>query len=670
MMPPLGENFMKSFRQEISRRQVLQSALAGVAAWNFGCARVEQNSTPTPAATVKGALRLEADGSRPLISFLSWDTEGGKRAQTNLLRAKSSVGLRVHAGGKVLAGPQLATSTEAAGAEGSRFTLSVSPESRILAEVHTEGERFTFSLSAQGDARNRIQSVEVIFPFDPRVTPTTVLASAWNDDGSLRLPGVVSAPDYGQMLLSDSKHGGLRARLEGSRDHQIVDLIVELPALGTGETYQLEFSPVRLDAPSGLRDTAMWQVVRRGWFNVWQPSSRWGEQNRPFSAPAGLLSNNVISDPVSFALTFYADLALWTPVLPGNISVAAHVRSTLDWWLEHRMLPTGEVVGYWDIANFLDANTGPLISAWDYVEATGDKQWLGQRIDRLEFLAEFLAKRDTDHDGMVEATQSGNYGTLHQPARSSCWWDALNTGHKDGYSNALIYRAWRCLADLERQLGRPAPQQRYTQLADRLKAVYRNILFNPQTGWLGWWRSADGELHDYATPVVNGLAIEYGLVSPAEGHQILARLRQKMQTVGFNRYDLGFPGVLIPVRKGDYIIPDGLGMPNREDGTDTFGQYMNGGISAGQGSHFVNAHYVAGEQEEGDKMLHAALERQASVGFQNGVRNQGGQGIDWTTWNGEPCGYEGYLADVFLLFLGVLLREPAFRARFYRPLGG
>jgi hypothetical protein len=69
-------------------------------------------------------------------------------------------------------------------------------------------------------------------------------------------------------------------------------------------------------------------------------------------------------------------------------------------------------------------------------------------------------------------------------------------------------------------------------------------------------------------------------------------------------------------------------------------------------------------------MLHAALERQASVGFQNGVRNQGGQGIDWTTWNGEPCGYEGYLADVFLLFLGVLLREPAFRARFYRPLGG
>ena len=661
---------MKYLRNEISRRQVLQTALASVAAWNAGSAWAKESSVSTTPSVVKGSLRIDVDGGRPLISYLSWDTEGGKRTETNLLRAKSSVGLRVHAAGQVLAGPQLATSLEAAGAEGSRVTLKVSPESRIVCDVHREGERFALSFVAQGADKNRIESVEVIFPFDPRVTPTTVLASTWNEDGSLRLPGIVSAPDYGQMLLSDPNHHALRARLEGSRDHQTVDLIVEFPSLGTDETYQLDFSPVRLDPPAGLADLAIWQEVRRGWFNIWQPSSRWGEQNRPFSAPAGLLSNNVISDPVSFALTFYADLALWTPVLPGGISAAAHVRTTLDWWLDHRLLPAGEVVGYWDIAHFLDANTGPLIAAWDYVEATGDKDWLARRIDRLEFLAEFLAKRDIDHDGMVEATQSGNYGTLHEPARSSDWWDAINIGHKDGYSNAFIYRAWRCLADLERQLDRRAPQARYSQLADRLKAVYRNTLFNPQTGWLGWWRSADGELHDYATPVVNGLAIEYGLVTPTEGREILARLRKKMQIAGLHRYDLGIPGVLIPVRRGDYLLPDGLGIGKREDGSDTFGQYENGGISAGQGSHFVNAHYAVGEDQHGDDMLRAMLGRQATIGFQNGVRNKGGQGIDWTTWTGEPCGYEGYLADVFLLFLGTLLREPALRQRYYRPLAG
>src|SRR6185503_11855715 len=126
------------------------------------------------------------------------------------------------------------------------------------------------------------------------------------------------------------------------------------------------------------------------------------------------------------------------------------------------------------------------------------------------------------------------------------WWDALNCGGKDSYSNALIYRAWRCLADLEAKLKRDKQQARYTQLADRLKASYVKTLFNPKTGWLAWWKSEDGELHDYASPVINGLAIEYGLVEPAQGREILARLRKKMQEVGFTRFDLGVPPMLVP----------------------------------------------------------------------------------------------------------------------------
>jgi hypothetical protein len=36
----------------------------------------------------------------------------------------------------------------------------------------------------------------------------------------------------------------------------------------------------------------------------------------------------------------------------------------------------------------LDANASPLIAAWDYVEATGDRRWLARRIERLEFIAD------------------------------------------------------------------------------------------------------------------------------------------------------------------------------------------------------------------------------------------------------------------------------------------
>ncbi|MCR4414643.1 MAG: hypothetical protein NUV77_19675, partial [Thermoguttaceae bacterium] len=439
------------------------------------------------------------------------------------------------------------------------------------------------------------------------------------------------------------------------------------PRAGVSDT--LEFSPHVLLPPAGLADVSLWAQARRGWFNIWQPSARWGDQGNPFSAPPGMLANNVISDPASCSLWFYADQAFWTPEVAPGVSVMPLVRRTIEFWLSgSRLRPTGEVVCYWDYLNFLDANAGPLIAAWDYVEATGDREWLGKHLQKLERIADFLAKRDVDNDGLVEATQSGNRGALKQPARSCAWWDALNCGHKDAYCNALIYRAWRCLADLEKKVGRGEQQARYTQLADRLKAAYVPTLLNPATGWLAWWKSADGELHDYAAPTVNGLAIEYGLLEPAQGREILASLRKKMEAVGFARFDLGVPPMLVPVRRADYLQPDGLGIPKREDGVDTFGQYMNGGITAGQVLHFLAAHYVVGDPEPADKILRAMLDRQGRGEFQNGVRDAAGQGIDWTTWDGKPSGYEGYLADSFRFLQAVLLREPAFRERLYRPL--
>lgn len=94
----------------------------------------------------------------------------------------------------------------------------------------------------------------------------------------------------------------------------------------------------------------------------------------------------------------------------------------------------------------------------------------------------------------------------------------------------------------------------------------------------------------------------------------------------------------------------------------------NGAITAGHVLHFLGAHYVLGENERADNVLRAMLERQKRGEFANGVRDAGRQGIDWTTWDGRPSGYEGYLADSFRFLQSVLLREPEFRARLYRPL--
>jgi len=653
----------------------------------------ETESRPAASSPqVVAAIEVVAAPDSPGISFLSWDTEGGEKAATNLLRPGSAVRVQWAAGGSGALDDgawrdATVVSRRTGASDGGATILDIAAGASRL-EWMVEAKA---SDSPPGSLEMTFRAIDraappaagslcLVFPFDPKVTSTTVLPADWLEDGTFRLPAIVNAPDWGPMLLSEAKGRPVVGRLEGSRASKVVDLIIELPGVSADRSVALSLVPLQLVPPAGLSETSrtLWLAARRGWLNAVQPCARWGEQDKPFSAPPGILGNNVISDPASVSLWFYADQAFFLPEPAPGISLMPLVRRTLDYWFDKRMRRdpqgrlTGEITGYWDYGDFLDAEASPLIAAWDYVEATGDLDWLRRRIDLLELAAGFLAGRDIDGDGFVEAVQSGDPNALQQPNRSCSWWDALNCGHKDGYTNALIYRAWLSLADLETKLGRKEEAVRFKSLADRLKSVYVKTLFNPETGWLAWWRGRDGSLHDYASPTLNGLAIEYGLVEPDIARSILFRLWTRMAEAGFRRFDLGVPPMLIPVRRSDYLQPNCLGLPAREDGTDTFGYYMNGGITAGHVLHFLMAHYVLGDQDlrdRADMVLGAMLERQRRGEFQNGVRDATFEGIDWTTWDGKPSGYEGTLVDSFRFLQAVLMRDPAVRAKLHRPLG-
>jgi hypothetical protein len=606
-------------------------------------------------------LHLKADPARPAISELGWDTEGDARARRNLLRAPAR--LEVWSENEWRDAASFPFTVERTSESSTVYHLDPASGTKLSWAIDSAPEETILSWIGASGTKLRLA-----FPFNPRVTPTTVFPRVWQEDGAVQLPTLIQAPDHGPVLLSDSDRAVSSALLAGSRKETTVDLSLDLVIPAHGRC-SLRLAPVVLPPPAGFTDAGKWAQVRRNWLTPLQPSSRWGDQGNPRSAPAGILANNIISDPASCSVWLYADQAFWSPVLPEGLSVMPLVRRTVEYWIDRKTRPSGEVICYWDYGNFLDANVGPLIASWDYVESTGDLAWLRTRIDKLEKIAGFLAGRDIDGDGMVEAVQSGNRGTLRQPGRSCCWFDAINCGHKDGYSNAVIYRAWRCLADLEAKLGREVPKQRFTTLAIRLKAAYAKNLFNPATGWLGNWRSADGELHDYASTYVNGLAIEYGLVEPAQGRDILARLRKKMEQAGFTRFDLGAPLHLVPVPPDDYLQPDGYGMPTKSDGTDTFGYYMNGAVFAGHTTEFLAAHYVVGETVIADRILQAMLERQTVEGtFQNGIQDKYPQALDFMTWDGRPAGYEGCLCENFRFVSLILLREERYRKIFYRPL--
>lgn len=613
-------------------------------------------------------MKANADATKARIDFLSWDTEGGERVKTNLLRA--GVTPSVRRGDAWTAADTLPTEVKTQAKGATEYSVALAAGTALSWTVRPADDALRTSFGIAGDRKTAPDALELRFPFDSRAACTTALSSRWEEDVRLHLPAVLSAPDFGGAVLSCVSGRGVTARLEGDREKHTVDLIVELPVPAEKETIELELRAAPLPAPGGLKDTAMWPLARRGWLNTFQATSRWGDPDKPRSSPAGLLGNNVVSDPGSCSIHFYADMTLFVPEVAPGVSVAAMNRRTIEFWLDRRTRPTGEVICYWDYGGFLDANAGPLISSWLYVEATNDRKWLAGRIEKLEFIADFLATRDVDGDGFVEATQSGNANTLIEPKRSCAWFDAVNCGHKDGYTNAHIYRAWRCLAELEGLLGRTEKRDRYAALADRLRTVYAPTLYNEKTGWLAWWKSADGNLHDHAATIVNALAVEYGLVPADRGRDILRRLREKAEQAGFTRWDLGVPPVLQPIPKADYLQGmTGCGVPQRDDGSDTFGQYQNGGIAAVHSFHWLMAHYLVGETEHAEMVLKAMLERQNTVGFQNGAVNEYGKAIDWVTWDGRPCGYEGLLAENNLFLLAVLLREPAFRARYYRPLG-
>jgi hypothetical protein len=611
-------------------------------------------------------LRMEMDPLRPLVPVLSWDTEGGNRLRTNLLRSPG-LHLRIRPGVEWIEATELPATVQTI-PHGTRYSFALPRNSAFHWEILTTSDGFTMTFFAEGAGISRLGNIEVDFPFDPGVTPTTVLPDKWQEDGSFTAPLIISAPDFGQMVLEVTPRGEIKGRLAGNRFPNTVDLVLELPPI-TDQAVTISIKPVLLEPPQGLEDKSLWPLARRGWFNAFQPGAVWAAGNEHLRGGiAGVMANNVISDPACISQIFYADMMLWTPQVAGGISVAQLVRRMLDFWLDKRTVSNYEAYGYNDFVNFLDANPNLLICAWDYVEATGDLVWLKKNISRLENLAEFLARRDQDQDGLVEATQSGNAGTLWANNRSSNWFDAVNFGYKDAYSNALIYRAWCCLADLESKLSRSEKQAHYNDLSGKLKAAYARELFNPKSGWIVCWKSDDGVLHDYASPIVNGLAISYGLVEPEQGRRILGLLWAKMQAAGFHRFELGIPSTLEPVHRSDYLQPTSNGIPSREDGTDTFQQYQNGGIAAGHSLNFLLANYVAGDNEKADKVLRAMLDRQQQGHFQNGVQGAYPNGGEWTTWDGKTCGYEGYLADTYYFLQAVMLREPASRARYLKPM--
>jgi len=494
----------------------------------------------------------------------------------------------------------------------------------------------------------------LLLEFDPHRCHATLLGLC-REDGAIALPAVLHLPEQGSIRIRSGAGSGPALPFDARRAGDGY-IRITFPA-ATPEcplvSYLWELVAVHPQV-AAIENDERFATLRRNWLNIFQ----WNPRLRT-------LANHSASDTCAFCLYEYADVALHTPPLAEGLTALDLVRQSLDRYLDGR--PGYGLPGYvgFDLGGdpaqdppFLDSYPSLLIAAFDYVTGSEDHAWLTARYDGLRSWTETLLAMDRDGNGLFEYAYSGNSGSWSGRAdkRPANWWDCVGFGHEDAYANALAYRALRGMHRMAQGLGRSDDAGRYAAAADRLRAAYADAFYNPATGVLAGWRSADGQLHDYHFLFVSGIAICYDLVPRPLANAIMDRLLAKMQEVGYTRFDLGLPGNLVCIPRRDYVHLDprwGGGV--REDNADGFQIYENGGATACFAYFTLAALYRLDRGQEADRILFPLLEALERGTFSGRAPN--GMTYDWKAWDGTPWGYEGFLVDNYYVLLAVLTRE-------------
>ena len=486
------------------------------------------------------------------------------------------------------------------------------------------------------------EPVALRFRFRGKYPAHATLLGVMDGNESVRMPAVLHIPGQGTLrIVGDSAaKTPLSLGYRATAEH----VTLTFPA-GTKDNpwvqSRLEVISVYPKCPSTEGDDRF-EGYRRCWLNILQLSSKYQT-----------LSNHAGSEVAGLCYHEYGEIAMLTGELAEGVSGPQLLRDSLEQILAGKKTygmpgyPFGEYP-----ENSLDTWPSLLAAAHCYYLASRDDDWAKAHIDTLLEWGRASLETDSNGNGLIEYHQSGNAGDC--TVRPANWWDCINFGHEDAYSNALAYRGFRGLARLAAVAGREADAEVFEEAARKLKSAYYPTFYNGESGMLAGWKSRDGKLHDYAFTFIQGMAIAYGLVDDGDqANRLIDAMLKKLEAVGFDRFDLGLPGNLINVPEEDYY----RNTKPRWGGEGAYQVYENGGASANHVYFTLAALYKLGRREEADRILLPILNSFNECGFQGSPGTNGEKTNDWRTWDGVPWGYEGLLSDNYLVVKAVLVRE-------------
>ncbi len=578
-------------------------------------------------------IEVELSRSAPELLSLNIDGLGQGQRGANILNADRNIG-----------GYQASVVTEGQALRVEYRTATAPKDSPAGWTFECSSSKIVLTTEWSAD----FNPAPMIFHFNLNQVHSTALG-LFSRDGLLSTPALLHFPGQGSMRLTASDAG---VGLTYTSDRPRQSAMLALPGADFVHkriVYTFDVTAVHPDVP-GIAGDPRFDAFRRNWLNALQ-----------LNPELQALANNTASDSCAFCYYEFADIASLTPALAPGLTALDVMRQTLD-----RMLDGGLAYGMPAIPDHptTTSDTWPsmVIAAANCVRAGQSDKWLAANYAGIRGWAESMLATDSSGDGLVKYSVSGNSNTWGGPGtpkiRPSNWWDTIGFGYEDAYANALAYRALGDMTMLARKAGKPADAARYKAAADKLRSHYYDCFFDPATGILGGWRSADGELHDYYFLYVNGIAIHYGLVAKPQANAIMDKLMAKMKAVGYDKFQMGLPGNLITVTLKDYVhkTADGhIGGGVLADNSDGFQNYENGGATGAYAYFTLAALYDLGRAAEADAILFPMLEGYGKSGFEG--RDAKGRSPDWRRWDGTNMGYEGYLTDDYYTMLAVPLRQ-------------
>lgn len=538
--------------------------------------------------------------------------------------------------------------------------------------IRADERGFDLELGAVANRRTMMRGGLFRFDFAPNQTPTTFVCHPSEILNYVETPAYLDAPDFGTACVTRKGDEAAFYRTPS--------------ALFPATTYWVDITPHAPVDEDGLNQigTRPWHVTMHFDVQKLEPLPalvsddprlkrfpKYSLDMVQWRPDAGIIANSVMSLPCGLAILFYAQEAVFTPHLENGISPMEMVGASVDRYFKGApgyQMPNRNVCAP-DWSSSRETAAYLVVSAWYDIRTIGGRNQFRQWQEPLECLANRIE------------SQFGADGLIYHNGRGTMWFDTYKMEGADAYSNAADYQAFQCMADLETLAGRTDLAKRYQDDANRIKAVYFKLFYNPKTGVLAGWRTQDGTLHDYMFPWVNGFAICQGLVPPDSTKMILQVLLKQLDKIGFHSYPLGLPTNLAPMSPADYI-PHTSGAPKRADGMDTWQIYMNGGANPALEYYMIQALYQTGQYDAAERLLWPLMQSYEKGTFNAGIQLPGKKqrnpvGSAFYQWDGSRGRGEGYLPEdwdgieaLFTGHYGIGFNKDGYYLESWSPLKG